>query len=101
MNIVSLMLEEVNGLLAKQKLHIEVPTELKEKLVDLGYDPAMGARPLRRTIQEQIEDGIAEYYLDHPENHQLVAALDNEGKIIVTGAQEVTKTETSTSDQAE
>ena len=101
MNIVSLMLEEVNGLLAKQKLHIEVPTEVKEKLVDLGYDPAMGARPLRRTIQEQIEDGIAEYYLDHPENHQLVAALDNEGKIIVTGAQEVTKTETSTSDQAE
>ena len=99
MNIVSLMLEEVNGLLAKQKLHIEVPTEVKEKLVDLGYDPAMGARPLRRTIQEQIEDGIAEYYLDHPENHQLVAALDNEGKIIVTGAQEVTKTETSTSDQ--
>ncbi|WP_181036773.1 ATP-dependent Clp protease ATP-binding subunit [Enterococcus faecalis] len=101
MNIVSLMLEEVNGLLAKQKLHIEVPTEVKEKLVDLGYDPAMGARPLRRTIQEQIEDGIAEYYLDHPENHQLVAALDNEGKIIVTGAQEVTKTENSTSDQAE
>ncbi len=40
----------------------------------------MGARPLRRTIQEQIEDGIAEYYLDHPENHQLVATLDNEGK---------------------
>ena len=73
MNIVSLMLEEVNSLLAKQKLHIEVPTEVKEKLVDLGYDPAMGARPLRRTIQEQIEDGIAEYYLDHPENHQLVA----------------------------
>ena len=59
-----------------------------------------GRSSLRRTIQEQIEDGIAEYYLDHPENHQLVA-LDNEGKIIVTGAQEVTKTETSTSDQAE
>ena len=39
MNIVSLMLEEVNSLLAKQKLHIEVPTEVKEKLVDLGYDP--------------------------------------------------------------
>ena len=38
----------VNVLLAKQKLHIEVPTEVKEKLVDLGYDPAMGARPLRR-----------------------------------------------------
>ena len=32
-----------------------------------------GRSSLRRTIQEQIEDGIAEYYLDHPENHQLVA----------------------------
>lgn len=33
----------------------------------------MGARPLRRTIQEQIEDGIAEFYLDHPSIHELKA----------------------------
>jgi ATP-dependent Clp protease ATP-binding subunit ClpE len=84
MNIVSLMLDEVNGLLARQKLHIDVPTDVKEKLVDLGYDPSMGARPLRRTIQEQIEDGIAEYYLDHPQEHQLTAKLAND-KIVVTG----------------
>lgn len=85
MNIVSLMLDEVNDLLAHQKIHIDVPTDVKEKLVDLGYDPAMGARPLRRTIQEQIEDGIAEYFLDHPEKHQLIAKLDDDSKIIVTG----------------
>ncbi|MBT1022870.1 ATP-dependent Clp protease ATP-binding subunit, partial [Enterococcus faecium] len=57
MTIVTLMLDDVNQMLAAQQLHIEVPTNVKEKLVDLGYDPSMGARPLRRTIQEQIEDG--------------------------------------------
>lgn len=99
LRIVSLMLDEVNALLVRQNLHIDVPIEVKEKLVDLGYDPAMGARPLRRTIQEQIEDGIAEYYLDHPNDHQLTARLDDEGKIIVTNAEPVidTSIETNTS----
>lgn len=85
MAIVTLMLNEVNSLLASQKLEIEVSDEVKEKLVDLGFDPSMGARPLRRTIQEQIEDGIAEFYLDHPDEHQLVAELNSDDKIIVTG----------------
>ncbi|MBL1229026.1 AAA family ATPase [Enterococcus sp. BWB1-3] len=92
LKIVSLMLDEVNQLLASQKLHIEVPTEVKQKLVDLGYDPAMGARPLRRTIQEHIEDGIAEYYLDHSSEHQLAAELTDEGKIIVTSEEAVDET---------
>ena len=47
----------------------------KEKLVDLGYNPAMGARPLRRTIQENIEDSIADFYIEHPEYKELVADL--------------------------
>ena len=61
---------------------------LKRKLVDLGYDPSMGARPLRRTIQEQIEDGIAEFYLDHPAIHDLKAKLDKDGKIVITSKPE-------------
>ena len=84
MKIVTLMLDEVNQQLASQQLHIVVPDDVKEKLVDLGYNPAMGARPLRRTIQEQIEDGIAEFYLDHPQEHQLVATLDTDKKIIIS-----------------
>ena len=88
MTIVSLMLNDVNEMLAPQQLHIEVPTNVKEKLVDLGYDPAMGARPLRRTIQEQIEDGIAEFYLDHPSIHELKAKLDKEDKIVITSKPE-------------
>ena len=88
MTIVTLMLDDVNNMLAAQQLHIEVPTNVKEKLVDLGYDPSMGARPLRRTIQEQIEDGIAEFYLDHPAIHDLKAKLDKDGKIVITSKPE-------------
>ncbi len=88
MRIVTLMLDDVNNMLAAQQLHIEVPTNVKEKLVDLGYDPSMGARPLRRTIQEQIEDGIAEFYLDHPAIHDLKAKLDKDGKIVITSKPE-------------
>jgi ATP-dependent Clp protease ATP-binding subunit ClpE len=83
LKIVALMLDEVNGMLEQQHLHIDVTPEVKEKLVELGFDPAMGARPLRRTIQEQIEDGIAEFYLDHPTEHSLEATLNDEGKVII------------------
>ncbi|MEC3941675.1 ATP-dependent Clp protease ATP-binding subunit [Enterococcus mundtii] len=88
MTIVTLMLDDVNQLLAAQQLHVDVPTNVKEKLVDLGYDPSMGARPLRRTIQEQIEDGIAEFYLDHPTISDLKAKLDKDGKIVITSKPE-------------
>lgn len=84
LSIVSLMLADVNQTLANQKLHIEVPENVQEKLVELGYSATMGARPLRRTIQDNIEDGIAEFYLDHPQVHDLQATLDSEDKIIVT-----------------
>ena len=77
LSIVSLMLDEVNYLLEDQEIHIEADQDVKEKLVDLGYDPKMGARPLRRVIQEQIEDAIADFYLDHPNQKNLVATLKN------------------------
>lgn len=83
LSIVSLMLDEVNGQIKTQNLQIDVPLNVQEKLVELGYDPSMGARPLRRTIQEQIEDGIADFYLDHPSEHHLQAILTNEGNISI------------------
>ncbi|MEO1782344.1 ATP-dependent Clp protease ATP-binding subunit ClpE [Enterococcus diestrammenae] len=87
MEIVELMLDDVNKMLKPQHLHIDVTKEVEEKLVDLGYDPTMGARPLRRTIQDQIEDGIAEYFLDHPATHHLSARLEDD-KIVVKAAEE-------------
>lgn len=87
LSIVSLMLHDVNQTLSQQKLHIDVPQDVQEKLVDLGYSATMGARPLRRTIQDQIEDGIAEYYLEHPQVRQLKAQLEDSDKIVVTSAE--------------
>ncbi|MCP0887926.1 AAA family ATPase [Ligilactobacillus sp. WILCCON 0076] len=75
--IVRLMLNEVNSMLAPQGLSLHVTNPVELKLVDLGYDPKMGARPLRRVIQEQLEDKIADFYLDHPNEKQLIAKMQN------------------------
>lgn len=85
MKIVDLMINNVNGMLAQQDIHVHVTTPVEEKLVELGYDPSMGARPLRRVIQEQIEDRIADYYLDHSDTKNLTAKMSN-GDIIIETA---------------
>ena len=87
LKIVSLMLDQTNAMIADQGLHIAVTEPVKSRLVDLGYNPEMGARPLRRVIQEQIEDRVADYYLDHPEHKQLTARLV-EDQIQITDAKE-------------
>lgn len=66
LQIVDLMLDDVNKRLSSNNIHLDVTDKVKEKLVDLGYDPKMGARPLRRTIQDYIEDAITDYYLENP-----------------------------------
>lgn len=83
LHIVDLMLDEVYDMLRAQQIYLDVDASAKEKLVDLGYDPAMGARPLRRVIEEQIEDKIAEYYLSHPTVSHMIATLNDEGDITV------------------
>ena len=87
LQIVDLMLEDVNNRLASNDIHLDVTTKVKEKLVDLGYDPKMGARPLRRTIQDYIEDAITDYYLEHPTDKDLKAIMTSNGKIIIKGKQ--------------
>lgn len=81
--ILDLMLSEVNEQLARQEIHVDVDDAVKEKLVELGYNPAMGARPLRRVIQDKIEDQVAECYLDAPNKKHMQAVLDEDGQIIV------------------
>ena len=78
LKIVDLMISDTNKMIADQNLSITVSPEAKAKIVDLGYNPAMGARPLRRVIQEQIEDKVADYFLDHPAEKQLQAILDQD-----------------------
>jgi ATP-dependent Clp protease ATP-binding subunit ClpC len=57
--IVELQLNEVRALLKKQGMELEVSDSAKRKLVDLGYDPAFGARPLRRVIMRELENPIS------------------------------------------
>ncbi|MBU3829004.1 MAG: AAA family ATPase [Candidatus Lactobacillus pullistercoris] len=77
--IVNLMLHNTNEMVKDQGLHIDVTEKAKEKLVDEGFNPSMGARPLRRTIQEEIEDKVADFKLDHSDSKNLFADVkDNE-----------------------
>ena len=86
LKIVDLMLKDVNERLATNDIHLDVTDKVKEKLVDLGYDPKMGARPLRRTIQDHIEDAITDYYLEHPSEKELKAVMTSNGKIVIKSA---------------
>ncbi|HEM6341571.1 TPA: ATP-dependent Clp protease ATP-binding subunit [Streptococcus suis] len=81
LEIVSLMLDDVNKRLSHNDISLHVTDKVKEKLVDLGYDPKMGARPLRRTIQDQIEDAITDFYLEHPAEKDLRAVMSSKGTI--------------------
>ena len=86
LQIVELMLADVNKRLSSNNIHLEVTDKVKEKLVDLGYDPKMGARPLRRTIQDHIEDAITDYYLENPSEKDLKAVMTSNGKIQIKSA---------------
>ncbi|MGV3022662.1 AAA family ATPase [Streptococcus suis] len=90
LEIVSLMLEDVNKRLSANGISLHVTDKVKEKLVDLGYDPKMGARPLRRTIQDQIEDAITDFYLENPTEKNLRAVMSSKGDIQIK-AQTVAK----------
>ena len=83
LQIVNLLLDKTNAMVSDQGLHIKVTDAAKDKLVEEGYDPEMGARPLRRVIQEEIEDKVADYKLDHTEAKQLVADL-KDGEITIS-----------------
>lgn len=83
LEIVNLMLADLNTMLADEEVTIDVTDAAKEKLIDLGYDSKFGARPLRRTIQEQLEDNIADILIDEPEAKALQADVDETGKIVV------------------
>lgn len=82
LKIVDLLIDNMNAMLSDNQLHVQVDDKAKEKLVDLGYDPAMGARPLRRVLQEQIEDQVADAYLENPEINNLKATVKDDQIIV-------------------
>ena len=96
LQIVELMLADVNKRLSSNNIHLNVTEKVKKKLVDLGYDPKMGARPLRRTIQDYIEDAITDYYLENPSEKDLKAVMTSKGNIQIKSAK---KAEVKTSEK--
>jgi ATP-dependent Clp protease ATP-binding subunit ClpB len=63
-NIVGMLLRNVEKLLEERKITLELTAAAKALLVSEGYDPAFGARPLRRTIQRMIQDPLAMQILE-------------------------------------
>ncbi|MDE3131724.1 MAG: NDP-hexose 4-ketoreductase, partial [Acidobacteriota bacterium] len=61
--IVDLLLRRIRESMAERELQLELSEDAKDLLVEKGWDPAMGARPLRRAIQRYIEDPLADFVL--------------------------------------
>ncbi|MCY7501212.1 ATP-dependent Clp protease ATP-binding subunit [Bacillus pumilus] len=80
--IVDLLLNELSEQLKEQNLTVHVTKEAKEKIAELGYHPAFGARPLRRTIQEHVEDQMTEILLEEEQLSGFTVEVED-NKIVV------------------
>lgn len=82
--IIDIMLKEVINRLATQKIKVELEPQVKELIASKGIDKNFGARPLRRTIQNVLEDSLAEEILDGEIKKNKVNKIGvKDGKIIV------------------
>jgi ATP-dependent Clp protease ATP-binding subunit ClpC len=93
--IVDLMLARVREQLRAQDMTLEVSEGAKQHLIDLGYDPAYGARPLRRTIQNLVEDVLAEHLLlgRYEPGSTIVVDRDPDGGLVIHAAESLTPVE--------
>ena len=80
LQIVDLMLSEIVSELAEKNIHITFSDEVKEYILEKGYEPKYGARPLRRAIQKYVENELAEYLLRNEiiANEEVTIILDND-----------------------
>jgi ATP-dependent Clp protease ATP-binding subunit ClpE len=78
LEIVELMLDELKATLKEEGIQVDISQEAKEKLAEIGYHPAFGARPLRRAIQEHVEDQIADLLLDEEEVKNIYITIEND-----------------------
>ncbi|XOU93919.1 MAG: AAA family ATPase [Candidatus Kerfeldbacteria bacterium] len=87
--IVDLMLKKVEKRLARKGIRLEATDKAKEELAQKGYDPQFGARPLRRAIQDTVDNALANYLLQGKIGRRDVAVLESGGKISVRQAREI------------
>ncbi len=67
LQVINIEMKKVQGRLKRREVYLTLDEKAKEFLVDKGFQPEMGARPLRRTIEQYIEDPLAETLLLHPD----------------------------------
>ena len=93
--IVELMLARVRDQLRAQQMKLDVTQSAKDHLIKLGYDPAYGARPLRRVIQNMIEDVLAEHLLlgKYEPGTTIVVDRDPEAGLDIHAAEPLTPVE--------
>jgi ATP-dependent Clp protease ATP-binding subunit ClpE len=84
--IVELMLQGVYEQGSRQGIRVEVSQQAKEKLAELGNDPKFGARPLRRMIQEKVEDPLVDLILDDASVKEVVVDVENEQIVVKSKA---------------
>ncbi|PLZ75859.1 hypothetical protein CBP16_24015 [Fischerella thermalis WC217] len=89
MQIADIMLREVFGRLTEKGINLEVSDRFKERLLQEGYNPSYGARPLRRAIMRLLEDSLAEEILSGriKEGDTAIVDVDESGNIAVRGEQ--------------
>jgi ATP-dependent Clp protease ATP-binding subunit ClpC len=85
MQVADLMIQEVNQRLSEQGMALAVTDAVKERLLDEGYDPAYGARPMRRAVTRLLEDALAEGMLtgEIRSGDTAIVDLDDDGQICV------------------
>lgn len=82
--IVDLMIMEVIDEVREKKITLNISEEVKDFILEKGYDDKYGARPLRRTIQKYIEDEVAEYYLQNKFSEGSEISIElKENKIVI------------------
>lgn len=75
--IVDLMLNEVNKTLSKKGIDLAVSEAAKAYMTEEGYDEVMGARPLRRVVEQQIRDKVTDFHLDNLDAKHLEADMED------------------------
>ena len=86
LKIVDLQIDELRGRLRDQKIEIELSLEAKKALAEKGYDPVYGARPLKRSIQRDIQNPLALRILEGKvkEGHKVLVDVDEKSEFVFT-----------------
>lgn len=84
LQVISIELKKLLSRLLKRDIIIELDDKARNFLVDKGFQPEMGARPLRRTIEQYLEDPLAEKVLMHPnEGRRTLVTVENDNLVFI------------------